>query len=343
MRSVTVLRVVVTWFALTFSCGLAFAQALNSLPGPSSGKMRIVLDTDIGDDIDDAFALALALRSPEIGILGITTAWGDTQLRARLTQRFLRENGAAKIPLAAGVPTKSVANFSQARWAQDGPAFEGKLDAVNFLLDQARRYPGEVTLVAIGPLTNIGSAIDRDSATFKKFKCVVLMGGSIRKGYGDLGYAPDRGPQPEYNIYSDVAAAQRLFVSGVPIYMMPLDSTQLMLDEVKRSVLFSAGTNITNSLAALYYQWADRNRTPTATLFDVMAMAYVVQPELCPVQPFHIVVDEKGMTRPADGPTNAYVCLASDSDRFFRFLLPRLMQTTATPAPTSSTALNRHE
>ena len=331
MRSRSVLFVVCLLLAVTVSCHFALAQVATPSPATASKKAKIVLDTDIGDDIDDAFALALALRSPEIEILGITTAWGDTQLRARLTQRFLLENSSGKISVAAGIPTKSLANFSQAQWAQDGPPFEGKLDAVNFLLDQARTQPGEVTLIAIGPQTNVAAVIDRDASTFKKFKRVVLMGGSIRKGYGDLGYTPDRGPQPEYNIYSDISAAQRLFSSGVPIFMMPLDSTQLMLDEVKRSILFTAGTALTNSLGALYYQWANRNRTPTATLFDVMAMAYVVQPDLCPVEPFHILVDEKGMTRPTEGPTNAFVCRFSDSERFFRFLLPRLMQP---PTPT---------
>jgi lysophospholipase L1-like esterase len=152
------------------------------------------------------------------------------------------------------------------------------------------------------------------------------MGGSIRKGYGDLGYAPDHGPQPEYNIYSDVAAAQKLFASGVPIFMMPLDSTELMLDEVKRNILFSAGTVMTNSLASLYYQWVERNRTPTATLFDVMAVAYVVQPELCPVTEFHITVDAQGFTRPGAGAANASACLASDSEKFFHFVLPRLIE-----------------
>lgn len=292
---------------------------------PAAAKTKIILDTDIGDDVDDAFALALALRSPEIEILGITTAWGDTALRARLTQRFLKENGVPEIPIAAGIATKNVVAFSQERWARDAAPFEKRLDAVDFLLEQVRKNPGEITLVAIGPLTNIGAAIDRDVATFKKFKRVVLMGGSIRRGYGDLGYAPDRGPQPEYNIYSDVAAAQKLFTSGAPIFMMPLDSTQLMLDEVKRNILFSAGTPMTNSLAALYYQWAERNRTPTATLFDVMAVAYVVEPKLCPVTEFHITVDEKGFTRPGPGAPNASACLESDTEKFFHFLLPRLM------------------
>jgi inosine-uridine nucleoside N-ribohydrolase len=319
----TLIVTLVCVFATSFSPLRIDAQ--QAVPQPS-GKTKIILDTDIGDDVDDAFALALAMRSPEVEMVGITTAWGDTALRARLVQRFLKENGAAEIPIAVGIATKSTANFSQSRWAQDGSPFKRKLDAVDFLLEQARKAPGEITLVAIGPLTNVGAAIERDAATFKKFKRVVLMGGSIRKGYGDLGYAPDHGPQPEYNIYSDVAAAQKLFASGVPVFMMPLDSTQLMLDEVKRNILFSAGTAMTNSLAALYYQWVESNRTPTAMLFDVMAVVYVVQPELCPVTEFHITVDAQGFTRPGAGATNASACLASDSEKFFHFVLPRLTQ-----------------
>jgi inosine-uridine nucleoside N-ribohydrolase len=313
-------------FVLAMGLSCAPSQLIAQQSAASAvSKTKIIVDTDIGDDIDDAFALALAMRSPELEILGITTAWGNTELRARLVQRFLKENGAPDISIAAGVPTKSTAVFSQARWAQDGPPFQKQVDAAEFLLQQARKAPGEITLVAIGPLTNIGSAIDRDAAAFKKLKRVVLMGGSIRRGYGDLGYAPDRGPEPEYNIYSDVAAAQRLFSSGVPIFMTPLDSTQLMLDEVKRNILFSLGTPMTNSLAALYYQWAERNRTPTPTLFDAMAVAYVIQPELCPAEPFHITIDAQGFTRSSPGAMNAAACLVSDSEKFFHFLLPRLM------------------
>jgi purine nucleosidase len=316
------------WLICIFATGLSCVpwQSVAQQPAPqATARTKIILDTDIGDDIDDAFALALAMKSPEVEILGITTAWGDTALRARLVQRFLKENSIESLPIAAGVPTRSAAAFSQARWAQDGLPFQKQLDAVEFLLEQARKTPGEITLIAIGPLTNIGAAIARDAATFKKFKRVVLMGGSIRRGYGDLGYSADHGPQAEYNIYSDVAAAQKLFDSGVPIFMMPLDSTQLMLDEVKRNILFSAATPMTNSLAALYYQWVERNRTPTATLFDVMAVAYVIEPKLCPVEDFHITVDAQGFTRLSPGAANASACLASDSEKFFHFLLPRLI------------------
>lgn len=314
---------------------LSILTALGAYAAPALGqgaptaseknKSKIILDTDIGDDIDDAFALALALQSPEIEVLGVTTAWGDTGLRARLANRLVEEAGKKGIPVLAGVATQSRTNFTQADWARSGEPGIPHGDAVKFLLDEARKRPGEVTLVAIGPLTNVGDAIDRDVEGFRKFKRVVIMGGSIRRGYGDMGYGPNRGPQPEYNIYSDVKAAQKLFASAVPIFMMPLDSTQLLLDENKRTLLFSTGSRLTNSLAALYFQWVRSTRTPTATLFDAMAVAYAVNPELCPVEPLNITVDEKGMTTPIPGTPNAQACLSSDSEKFFRFLLPRLM------------------
>jgi purine nucleosidase len=320
-----------------FRLGVLFTLALTSLAAQSpapftassrsnapripSARAKIILDTDIGDDVDDAFALALALSSPELEIVGITTAWGDTRLRARLVDRFLTETRHTGIPVAEGIPTQSQTPFTQARWAEAGPPAQAHPQAVDFLVRLIRENPGEITLVAIGPLTNIGAAIDQDAASFRKLKRVVLMGGSIKRRYGDLGYAPDRGPEPEYNIFSDIPAAQKLFASGVPIFVMPLDSTQLKLDEVKRAILFSAATPLTNALAALYFQWGQQ----TPTLFDAMAVAYAIDPNLCPTQPFHIEVDKLGFTRPGDGTPNASVCLDSSSEQFFRFLLPRLI------------------
>ena len=204
---------------------------------------KVIIDTDIGDDVDDAFALALALRSPELQIIGITTTFGDTETRAKLVDRFLTEADRPEIPVAAGTPTVSKGTFTQRRYAEGGhSAKPSHPDAVSFILEQIRRYPGQVTLIAIGPLMNVGAAIDKDAATFRKLKRVILMGGSIKRGYGDLGYTPPRPPQPEWNILNDIPSAQKLFASGVPLFVMPLDSTQLKLDEVKRAFLFSQGT-----------------------------------------------------------------------------------------------------
>src|SRR5258708_31001714 len=97
------------------------ALAQTSAAQPTAAKTKIILDTDIGDDIDDAFALALALRSPEVELLGITTAWGDTALRARLAQRFLQENHAPAIPVAVCPPTQSNSALSQTPSALHAP------------------------------------------------------------------------------------------------------------------------------------------------------------------------------------------------------------------------------
>ncbi len=173
--------------------------------------------------------------------------------------------------------------------------------------------------MAIGPLVNVGALIDKDAETFRKLKRVVMMGGSVERGYGDP-YGAPTAPQPEWNIKNDVASAQKLFASGVPIYMMPLDSTQLKLDEVKREFLFRQGTPMTDALTLLYHEWGQE----TPTLFDPMAMAFAVDEKLCPVEAMRIRVDEKGMTLRESGAANAFVCLKSDPEMFFRFYLGRV-------------------
>ena len=210
--------------------------------------------------------------------------------------------------------------MSQRRYGEGHFAKSSHGDAVDFLLQQIQKYPGEITLIAIGPLMNVGEAIDRDAATFRKLKRVVIMGGSVRRGYGDFGYNEAVPPQPEWNILNDVKSAQKLFASSVPLYVMPLDSTQLKLDEVKRAFLFTRGTAVTDQLAILYHLWAQE----TPTLFDPMTIAFVLKPELCPVQPLHIRVDEKGFTREEPGAANAQVCLNSNPEDFFQFYLRRV-------------------
>ena len=103
---------------------------------------------------------------------------------------------------------------------------------------------------------------------------------------------------------------------------MPLDSTQLKLDEVKRAFLFTRGTPITDQLAILYHLWAQE----TPTLFDPTALGFVLKPELCRATPMRIPVDEKGYTREEPGPPNAQACLNSNPDDFFQFYLRRVVR-----------------
>ena len=279
---------------------------------------KIIIDTDIGDDVDDAFALALAVRSPELQVLGVMTTFGDTEARAKIVDRFLAEVGRAEIPVLAGKAAATKNPMSQRKYGEGGHFTKAShADAVEFLLEQIRKYPGEITLIAIGPLMNVGAAIDKDLATFRKLKRVVIMGGSIRRGYGDLGYTAPVAAMPEWNILNDVASAQKLFAAGVPLYVMPLDSTQLKMDEVKRAFLFSQGTAVTDQLVVLYHLWGQE----TPTLFDPMTVVFVLRPELCRVQGMHIRVDDKGFTREEPGAVNAQVCLESNAEDFFRFYL----------------------
>lgn len=317
----------VGWQAAVIALVLVFAR----LPGAigqaateeNTAKPQLILiDTDIGDDIDDAFALALALRSPEVRILGVTTAFGDTALRARLVDRYLRAVGRADIPVAVGIRTPDT-HFTQGAYARQEPARQHP-GAVSFLLDQIRAHPGQITLIAIGPLFNVQAAIARDPATFRKLKRVVMMGGSIYRGYDNAKTGAHEPPDPEWNVRCDPAGARALLASGVPVFMMPLDSTQIHLEQAGQAEIFSHGSPLTDQLTLLYHQWSGTGAWKTPTLYDPVTVAYAVHPGLCPVKPMRIEVDSKGFTRPVAGAPNAEVCLQSNEDGILSLLLARI-------------------
>ena len=321
-------RLILPLIAALVAVGMAVrygnGQVAPRSQSPVASPQLVILDTDIGDDIDDAFALALALRSPELKILGVTTAFGDTELRARLVSRYLSAVGRGDIPVAAGVETKTDNVLTQAAYARRSPELVHG-DGVGFLLSQIRAHPGEITLIAIGPLFNVQAAIERDPGTFRKLKRVVMMGGSIDRGY-DGRNGEHRPPDAEWNISRDPAGARALFASGVPIFMMPLDSTQIHLKTAEREAIFAQGSPLTDQLTLLYHQWRalSPGHAATPTLFDPVAVTYAFRPELCPARPMRIAVDDKGFTRPEPGTANAQVCLKSDEEGFMKLLLSRV-------------------
>ncbi|MFB3922404.1 MAG: nucleoside hydrolase [Terriglobia bacterium] len=291
-------------------------SAISVVAAPTK-RIPILLDTDIGTDIDDAFALALILKSPELDLLAVTTVAGDTQARARLAAKMLREAGRTNIPVAAGEPGPPQP-IDQTRWAE---GFTGaplvKMKAVDLLRREINRRPGEITLVAIGELTNVATLLKSDPAIGKKIKRLALMGGAINHGYGQ-----DPKPAPEWNIKSNPAAAQTVFASGVPIVMAPLDVTaMLQLDAAARQRVFTRLTPLTNALTLLYHLWNQE----TPTLFDPMAVALVIDPSLCELKELAVEVDAKGMTLAVEGkPANATVGMRTDPKRFFDFYLSRV-------------------
>ena len=317
MKSIRFLSVSVVLLVCLASIRLGLAQA----PAP---PQFAIIDTDIGDDIDDAFAVALALESPELKVVGITTEYGDTELRARLLDRYLAAVGRKDIPVAAGLATPHSNVFTQAAYAEREPARKHE-DGVRFLLDAIKKHPGEITIIAIGPEGNLAAAIREDAATFRKVKRVVLMGGSIERGY-DGPQGEQRPPDAEWNINRDPAAAKALLASGVPLFYMPLDSTQIHLEAADREKIFAFGSPLTDQLTLLYHQWVagTDNHSLAPTLFDPVAVTYAIRPELCPAKPLRIEVDDKGFTRPVAGKPNAQVCLRSDERGFLDLLLGRV-------------------
>ena len=279
---------------------------------------KVIFDTDIGDDIDDAYALGLLLRSPEVQVVGVTTAFQDTHLRARLVTRFLNAAGRSDVPVYEGPKTAGKSHFTQGKWAEGSPDRRYP-DAIEFVLETIRRNPGEITLVAVAPLTNVGVLIRRDPETFRKLKRIVLMGGSVAVGYGGK-----KEPEVEWNIFNDVAAAKALFGAGVPLYVMPLDSTEIPLGPERQAQLFAKKTGMTKALEELTAEWSAATKHSSPTLFDVVAAAYAVRPEICPMTSMRIEVDDKGMTRRVSGVANADVCLESKMGEFYDLFLSRV-------------------
>lgn len=277
----------------------------------------ILLDTDIGTDIDDAFALTLVLKSPELRLLGVTTVSGDTRARARLAAKMLWVGGRRDVPVAAGVPGKTLP-IAQTKWASDFSASHLLREpAVHLLSRFLSRYPRRITLVAIGPLTNVAALLKQDPRTGSKIKRLVMMGGSIMRGYDHHSH-----PDPEYNIVSDVPAAQVVFSSGVPIVMAPLDVTAMLaLDAQGRRRVFGRDAPLNQALGALYRLWG----RPVPILYDPMAVSLLINPHLCRFKPLAVSVDHAGYTRVQSGERpNVRAALRTNPAKFFAFYLNRV-------------------
>jgi inosine-uridine nucleoside N-ribohydrolase len=289
-----------------------------AIAAPAPKPIPVIIDTDVGDDIDDAFALAVALSDPRVEVVGVTTAFGDTRTRVLLVRRLLAAMGRTEAPVAQGEATDDATPFTQKTWALGAADQSPAPDAVDFIRAQAARRPGQITLIELAPMTNLRTLLLRDPAAFRQLKQVVLMGGSIARGYNTGGAIPKLTPDAEYNIAQAPAAFAALLTEAgpVPVRIFPLDSTQVKFDETRRDRLFAYGSGATDALTLLYHQWRLYNAWGqiTPTLFDVVPVAWLIDPSICALTPLHIAVDAKGFTRPAPGAPNAEACLAGRED-----------------------------
>ena len=190
---------------------------------------KVILDTDIGTDVDDLLTLAFLLNSPEVELLGVTAAYGDTVTRGKLAYRALSLAGREGVPVTVGDPQTLLQNRA-IFW----PGHEGKnarasevpddvfrnQNAVDFILETVAAHPGEVVLCAVAPLTNLAQAVIRNPETMKKVKNIVMMGGVF--GFDDATLSL---PVVEHNFRCDPEAARVVFNTDLPITLFPLDVT----------------------------------------------------------------------------------------------------------------------
>ncbi len=260
-------------------------------------KQKVILDCDLGGDIDDAFALALVLTSPEFEVLGITMDHGLTEKRARIACKMLYKTGMEHIPVAVGRQTPRVVGKDvelasyrpQFYWAEGFSKVKPvKKPAVDFIIDMLRKYPNEVILFTVGPVTNIGDIIKKDPEALKLAKHIYSMFGSFYLGYGS-----DPVPDAEWNVRGDVSSSKLFADSGAPITYAGLDITTFVtLEKERRLKLLMRQSPLTNSLCALYSLWG--NETPV--LFDVVAVSMAIWPELFVTRPANVRVIDGGFT-----------------------------------------------
>jgi purine nucleosidase len=263
------------------------------LPGNNDTEtVPVILDTDIGSDIDDAVALAYLLRQPRCELLGITTVTGDPDKRAMLASAICQAAGRPHIPIHVGtedplliLPHQKAVQQAEAL-TEDWPhrEYTKRNTAIEFLRETIRARPGEITLLAIGPLTNVALlfAIDPEIPTL--LKQLVIMGGRyVSRGHD--------GALLEWNILCDPHAAARVFATPLPrLVAVGLDVTlqcRMDADECRRRFAAAGGPLApTSAMAEVWFRHSEY-----ITFHDPLAAALIFQPDLCLTEDVHIKVE----------------------------------------------------
>ncbi len=292
----------------------------------------VIIDTDAGNDIDDAFALALLLQSPEVDVRAVVTSRFESETRARLVWKILRAYGRPDIPLASGAgdglmtlqERRPTPQF-QALTPQDTLPPNAVGRGVPLLIETLLQSPEKITLVPIGPLTNIALALKTDPRITAKIERIVLMGGAFEMN------------RPETNIVNDPVAAAIVFESGVPITAVGQDVTrQVPLTAANLERIAKVGHPATQLLIQLVDRWHTWRVGQDPVLHDPLAVAVVFRPELCTFADGQVAVETagtytRGMTRftprealPKDGPATARVARTVDAAAFVELFTQRV-------------------
>ncbi len=319
-------------FVATSAAGLALgglAQAAPIVPSgkksfstdPKRGQFRVIIDTDPG--VDDALALLLAMRSPELKIEGICAVAGNVPLDLTLPNalRMVEIAGRDDIPVAAGAKGPLFRRLVTAQYAHGENGLGGAVfpepkrkpvaePAAEFIRQTVRKFPGEITLITIGPLTNIAAALNSDSELAGMIRGLVMMGGSLSGG--------NITPAAEFNVYVDPEAARIVFQSGIPVTMVGLDVTRkTSLTEEHVRVLEAAQNPVSQAAATIGRNAIAHNRERGylvgPNMHDSLAVAGFIDPAILQLQDYYVDVETTGEL--TAGETLGYSPVAGDLKR----------------------------
>jgi inosine-uridine nucleoside N-ribohydrolase len=304
---------------------------------------RIILDTDPG--IDDALALFLALASPEVQLEAITTVGGNVNVNhtTHNALALLELAGRTDIPVARGSNQPIVRQPVYANYVHGDNGLGGlqlpvtraqavAAHAVEVIIEKIMASPGEITLVPIGPLTNIALALRREPRIAQSVREVVIMGGALR-------VPGNTTPNAEFNIYVDPHAAQMVFHAGWPIRLVTLDTTmqaEMQRDQVKS--LAHSGNPVTAAIEhmlSFYFDvYCPQFGISAFHMHDPLCLAAAFLPELITWEPAFVDVELHGTLTlgetvayfgpRATQPHNLLASIGVDSERFIALFLQRI-------------------
>lgn len=298
----------------------------------------VILDTDLGSDIDDHWAVAMILGCPELDVRLITTASGDTTHRAQLLSGLLGAAGRTDIPIGIG-PSAGARGGGIARYAAEHPLadYPGEVieDGVQAIIDTMRSNDEPVTVVTIGPLTNLGHVLDREPEVARGAR-LVAMAGNLR---GNIHHTP-AGPQPEYNVISDIAACRRVLEGEWEITLAPFDTCAgIWLDGERYAPFRDPESPLLSTVRDNYREWMEAVlpfsppgaldavvRQGTTILCDTLAILLAYREEFVVMEDLQVWMDDSGVI--AEAPTGRFVRAATtwrDLDGFLDHLASRLV------------------
>ena len=284
------------------SVGMALAASV-SLPTQAGNRRPVILDTDIGDDIDDTWALIMLLRMPELDLKLAVGDFGNGLYRARLLAKLLQVAGRSDVPVGLGLSPVDDTGL-QSEWLGEyqladypGEIYEDGVDAI---IQTIHASPEPVTLLCLGPVPNIAEALRRDPSIADNAR-IVGMFGSIYSGY-----VGDESPAAEWNVRVDPASLQAVFAAPWECTITPLDTCgRVVLDGKNFRQINASADPLLGTLMENYRVWLpgapyiEPGKDPSiesTTLFDTVAVYLAAREDLVDMETLPITVTDDGYT-----------------------------------------------